>query len=105
MIGRKLIRRQVQTSQLILAFSLVLLLVSGMLVHDYMSKKNILPSDSNRYDITELSIGLTSEFCPNATSGEDFEGCIQSTGSTPSFTQMTIPSLDQIIENGRPNFS
>lgn len=105
MIGRKLIRRQVQTSQLILAFSLVLLLVSGMLVHDYMSKKNILPSDSNRYDITELSIGLTSEFCPSATSGEDFEGCIQSSGSTPSFTQMTIPSLDQIIENGRPNFS
>lgn len=94
---------------MVLAVSLVLIVFATVLVFDVMTKSKLLPAQNLRYDITKVGIASIKSVCPNLTEATayQYETCIEQLDgkSQSSLKTMSVPNLDEVVENGRPDFS
>jgi len=83
------------------------------IVNNALSKKAIFPKKQDRYDITEIYVGVAEEVCgangkpPHLP--QKYESCIKDLSlaegkRSPNWVKMKIPDLDWILDNYRPSF-
>ena len=95
----------------IIILSCFIICIILTLTYNLLNKKNIFPKKSERYDITEIYIGLTRDLCGFKNKKElyvkDYENCIRTYGSKKpekKLFEFKIPTLNEIMNTGIPSF-
>jgi hypothetical protein len=100
--------KQTQVSRVLLLSSGVIFLTVAFALIELLSMDYLFPPTEKRHDIRDLYVGTLNDLCPGAQSNpgniEQYEDCIKNSKKLnyQNMTHLSLPSLDEILEKGRP---